>query len=947
MGRTTFAYTLARGWRVTSLLLALKPLSLATAFEAHGQMATGAVLSTEAKRAAEMLEAANALGRANQMAEADAAYASALAAAEALAEPERGPAVVKVLGWRAGFYLQQQRFDDAWHAGERALSLHREAFGDDHWQTAYLNGLLGAVAARQMRAELAEKHLQAVLQAFQRNGPDPLRNIYAANAAQELGALWATQRRMPEAIAATQASLAIRTLVEPYDPAARLQGLLELARMQVHQKQFTEAEATYKAAVEAGDGLQGASLSLQIDALLEQAAFYRDRRDYDAAGAAAERAFAVFQKQPGLVTNIAAIHVMAGTLALARKDFPTAERHYRLLAGALERESPGKAVAVASAAMNALARFLVSVDPRDGRADGLHRLAVELAPRVAPMGNESLAEAFQALAATYRTQYRFDAAVALQQQTLAMARRLYGPEHAVTAGLYQQIGLTMFEAGRYGDAEGPLLSALSIRRRFAQPLPATETEISLGVLYRYLNRFDEAERLIRVALDAREKVLPPNHPLIADALYNLAATYRWQGRCAEAEPLLRRALPIREATEGPEGKNTLADLNSLAICLDMIGKTAEAEPLLRRALAGREKTMQPDNFLIADSLVALVYILRNQGRFAEAADIAQRPLEIYRRGLGPTHPNVVNGLRVLATIHQDRGQYQEAEALFREALKIRQTVYGADHTSVARGLNDLTRLEIDRRRFDEAAGYASKALQIDDKWFGAEDPRILGSLRDLASLRIVLQDFAAAEGLLGRALAICERFDRDSVPVAVLSADIGRLYRLTGRLGNAERYYERPLEIYRKRLGERHPQVAYALVERAELDIALGQVDEAHRRYEEALSILDEAYGPGSPASHIVFNALGNLVAQVGKLEEAAAFYAKAAELLRLGAESDTYSLAVVLYNLAVVLERSGRQADARILAKEAADILGKVFGPDHVAPLVPGAMLPPPGREI
>ena len=34
-------------------------------------------------------------------------------------------------------------------------------------------------------------------------------------------------------------------------------------------------------------------------------------------------------------------------------------------------------------------------------------------------------------------------------------------------------------------------------------------------------------------------------------------------------------------------------------------------------------------------------------------------------------------------------------------------------------------------------------------------------------------------------------------------------------------------------------------------------------------------------------------------------------------------------------------------LAKEAADILGKVFGPDHVAPLVPGAMLPPPGREI
>src|ERR1700693_4057798 len=59
-------------------------------------------------------------------------------------------------------------------------------------------------------------------------------------------------------------------------------------------------------------------------------------------------------------------------------------------------------------------------------------------------------------------------------------------------------------------------------------------------------RYDEAEPLLRRALELREKALGPDHPDIAQSLNNLASIYRDRGEYEKAEPLLQRALGIRE-----------------------------------------------------------------------------------------------------------------------------------------------------------------------------------------------------------------------------------------------------------------------------------------------------------------------------------------------------------------------------------------------------------------
>jgi tetratricopeptide (TPR) repeat protein len=64
----------------------------------------------------------------------------------------------------------------------------------------------------------------------------------------------------------------------------------------------------------------------------------------------------------------------------------------------------------------------------------------------------------------------------------------------------------------------------------------------------------------------------------------LAELLRTMERFAEAEPLIRRALAIDEAAYGPNDPDVARDLNNLAELLRATNRLAEAEPLSRRAL---------------------------------------------------------------------------------------------------------------------------------------------------------------------------------------------------------------------------------------------------------------------------------------------------------------------------------------------------------------------------
>lgn len=898
------------------------------------------------QRSAELLAQAIAFERAGKVSEADAAYKAALGAAEEIEGQQGTGEVVKVLGWQANFYRRQQRLPEGRAAAERALALHETSRGPDDPYTAYLHGLAGGIASQQRDYEKAESHLRAVLEAYQRNGASKERDGHAANAADELGNVLRAQKRFAEAVTAVKVAAALRALLSPRDAVAIARTLQRLGAVSADNGQPADAEIAYKGAVSVAEELNDPTASVLADVLISQAVFYRDQRRLDEALASAQHALTVRHAASEERTQLIRVHTLLASIAKLRADTGESEHQLRLALDVYDRIPDDNGRSLAKIAANELAMAMASSN--GAGAEALLQRAIDLLAQVAPANDMSLPMALQRLGALYKDQRRFDAAEPLLRRAVECSRGAFGPDHPQVGYALFTLGDVLFRAGRYAEAESPFLEALAIRSKFGDSLPATEVEIYLATVYRYLGRYPESLRFASQALETRQARLPPDHQLIADALFNVAAVYRWTHRYAEAEPLLRQSLAIREPTLGPDNPHVLADLNALAISLNGMGRVAEAEPILRRALAGREKVLGPDHPEVADTLVTLIYLLRSQGRFAEAAALAERPLAIYRKALGPSHPLVVWGLRTLAIVQQDRAEFAKADALYHDALRIRQATYGADHAFVAESYSDLTRLSLLRRHYEEAAGYSSKSLAIVEKLFGANDARIVGPLRDLAGLRLLVSQTDSAAELVRRALAICEQaVGTESMCVAVLSNDLAAIYRMQGKLGDAEKLYDRPLAIYRKVLGDRHPWVASALSMRAALDIALGQPNEAERRYDEALGILVAAYGPDSPVQQFILNNKGLLLAQTGRFDDAERYFKRAVDLLEKGAGKETWELAVVLFNLGWLYDRIGRTEEAERLAREATRIGEKVYGPDYAPPLMPAATLPPPAQEI
>ncbi len=382
-----------------------------------------------------------------------------------------------------------------------------------------------------------------------------------------------------------------------------------------------------------------------------------------------------------------------------------------------------------------------------------------------------------------------------------------------------------------------------------------------------VGKYAEAIPLAQQMLTVLEKLLGPDHPLVATALSNLALLYYHEGRYAKAEPLFERALAIYEKALGPDHPLVASALNNLAGLYHQEGRYAKAEPLFKRALTIRETVLGPDDPHVATAMNNLGSLFAHEGRYAEAEPLYQRALAIDEKTLGPDHPSVAIDLNNLALLYVHEGRYTEAEPLLKRALAIREKALGPENPHVATALNNLALLYWDQGRSAEAEPLYKRALTIDEKALGPYHPGVAMDLNNLAALYDKEGRYAEAEPLFERALAIREKaLGPDHPDVATALNNLALLYVHEGRYAQAEPLYHRALMIHEKALGPDHPGVAIDLNNLAGLYLQEG-------RYSKALPLIQmlikRKAGFSLPALPVLFAAQGkNLISGTDAIDD-------------------------------------------------------------------------------
>jgi tetratricopeptide (TPR) repeat protein len=200
-------------------------------------------------------------------------------------------------------------------------------------------------------------------------------------------------------------------------------------------------------------------------------------------------------------------------------------------------------------------------------------------------------------------------------------------------------------------------------------------------------RYVEAESLSRRALAIFEKVMGPDHDVVATSLVDIADVSNALERYALADPVAKRAVAMKRKTD--------SDLSRAMVTLaaSYIGqkKLAAAEGLLKDALAIEGKKSGADSSKVAAALFKLGTIDRDAGRFDESLSKLKRALEIReRRGKG--HPGVAGVLLELGDLDQARGENALAEAEYERALSIWAKAGLPEHPQVAKILVSYAKL---------------------------------------------------------------------------------------------------------------------------------------------------------------------------------------------------------------------------------------------------------------
>ena len=393
------------------------------------------------------------------------------------------------------------------------------------------------------------------------------------------------------------------------------------------------------------------------------------------------------------------------------------------------------------------------------------------------------------------------------------------------------------------------LGAAKVRREYrSQPLAEARLTDTMGVIYRKLGLYDEAEPFLTGSLETRRQLLGEGHVDVAESLGNLATLYWQQGRYAEAEPLARRALEIREQALGGEHPDVATSLDDLALIYRRMARYGDAEPLFQRALEIRERVLGSEHRDVAVTLNGLAILYWNQGRYGDAEPRFQRALRIWEKTLGPDHLEVAATVNNLAGVYRDQGRFADAEPLYQRALEIRRQTLEDSHPAVGYSLSNLALLYRRQGRYPDAEPLYLRALEIWEASLGPEHPEVAFLLNNLALLYHELDRHPKAEPLARRALAINEKNLGPDHPSVASSLNIVAIVTTgLGRPGDAEPLHRQALDIYERVLGPHHQRVAWPLHGLANLCRDQGRRSEAETFYRRALEIRERALGKDHP----------------------------------------------------------------------------------------------------
>jgi serine/threonine-protein kinase len=367
-----------------------------------------------------------------------------------------------------------------------------------------------------------------------------------------------------------------------------------------------------------------------------------------------------------------------------------------------------------------------------------------------------------------------------------------------------------------------------------QPEVEAAVRRTIGHTYTSLRKLDEALPHLQRAVELHGG-LDSRHPEALKAIGDLGALYTRMDRYEEAEALLRKVIALRTEINGAEHQLTLIAMNRLADLYWSRGAYDEVEAIDRKTLEIRRRTLGEEHAETIQSLNGLAATLFTRGEYAEAARLFEHALEIDRKNLGPDHPHTLMLANNLAAAHLELGDYSEAEPVLRSVAQRQLRVHGESHGQTSTAFHNLGVTLLHMARYEAAEEALSKASAIRERLSGSHSEGHLYSHSFLADVYRLQGRFEAAKEAYQQVVADQrEHIGAEHEHTLRTACGLAELRIAQGKLDVADRGLTEVLDSLQTADRTKHPDTLHIVTTQALLRIEQG-------RPAEALEICDEA----------------------------------------------------------------------------------------------------------
>lgn len=243
------------------------------------------------------------------------------------------------------------------------------------------------------------------------------------------------------------------------------------------------------------------------------------------------------------------------------------------------------------------------------------------------------------------------------------------------------LGAVHVSRGAYDLAGKAHREALEVATAKLSRAETAASSNALAIVYKYVGRYAEAEKLYRraLAIAERQPASRDRDATLATLFHNLGGLEHSRGRFARAEPWARKSVTVREQAFGKSHVAVAADVAALAAILDGLGKHDEAEKLYWRAIAIFAKHLGPSHFEVAFNHAQLAVLYQGTDRLRLAQSAYTKALRMLSRALGEKHPTVALTLANFASLRRMQGKDAEAKKLYTRALAVYRATLGPRH----------------------------------------------------------------------------------------------------------------------------------------------------------------------------------------------------------------------------------------------------------------------------